>query len=189
MADPLMHPRSATEPRTGIAGSPTVARNGMSRRRFIGYLIAAPTVVGAAQLFGGPAKAAIPTVQPVDVYDLSDLLTEATLLTAGMIKVVGQRRRHRLVRAAAGRGRAGDHHRHRDDDRRRDGPAAREGQRDACRRAAGAAVQPVHRRLELHALDLHAGSRRRRHRPPPADPRRGRRCGESTRSTSRSAMA
>jgi isoquinoline 1-oxidoreductase beta subunit len=57
----------------------------------MGYVVAAPTVVGAAQLMGGTAKAGIPTVQLVDVYDLSDLLTESTLLTSGMIKVVVNR--------------------------------------------------------------------------------------------------
>jgi isoquinoline 1-oxidoreductase subunit beta len=60
---------------------------GVSRRRFIGYLIAAPTVVGAAQLFVESAEAAIPTVQLVDTYDLSDLLTDAALPTAGLITV------------------------------------------------------------------------------------------------------
>ena len=65
-----------------MAGAPAC-----SRRQFIGYLIAAPTVVGAAQLFVEPADAAIPTVQPVDLYDLSDLLTAAALPTAGLIMV------------------------------------------------------------------------------------------------------
>ncbi len=87
MPDHSTHPRAATESRTGIDASPTVTRNGISRRRFIGYLIAAPTVVGAAQLFAEPAEAAIPTVQPVDLYDLSDLLTEAALPTAGLLTV------------------------------------------------------------------------------------------------------
>jgi isoquinoline 1-oxidoreductase beta subunit len=85
---------------TDLAGRPTGARisdatrtaahprsQGMSRRRFIGYLVAAPTVVGAAQWFVEPADASIPTVQPVDLYDLSDLLTDAALPTAGLITV------------------------------------------------------------------------------------------------------
>jgi len=61
---------------------------GVSRRRFIGYLIAAPTVVGASQLFVAPAQASIPTVQPVDAYDATDLLTAAALPTSGLISVV-----------------------------------------------------------------------------------------------------
>jgi isoquinoline 1-oxidoreductase beta subunit len=59
----------------------------ISRRRFVGYLIAAPTVVGAAQWFVEPADASIPTEQPVDLYDLSDLLTDAALPTAGLITI------------------------------------------------------------------------------------------------------
>jgi isoquinoline 1-oxidoreductase beta subunit len=69
----------------GIDGA---SERGLSRRRFIGYLISAPTVVAAAQLFTEPADAAIPTVQLVDAYDLTDLLTDATLPTAGLIQVV-----------------------------------------------------------------------------------------------------
>src|SRR5438270_981237 len=64
------------------AGAP-----GVSRRRFIGYLIAAPTVVAGAQLFVEPAQAAIPTHQPVDQFDLTDLLTDATKPTSHLITV------------------------------------------------------------------------------------------------------
>ena len=56
----------------------------------VGYLLAAPTVVAAARfgLMPEPAKAAgIPTVQPVDHYDLSDILTEAALPTMGLLTV------------------------------------------------------------------------------------------------------
>ncbi len=63
-------------------------RNTISRRRFIGYLIAAPTLVAAADLQAAPpASASVPTVQPVDVFDLTDLLTDAANLTAGLITV------------------------------------------------------------------------------------------------------
>jgi isoquinoline 1-oxidoreductase beta subunit len=62
---------------------------GVSRRRFIGYLIAAPTIVAAAELAGAaPASASVPTVQPIDYYDLTDLLTQSTEPTWGLIKVV-----------------------------------------------------------------------------------------------------
>src|SRR5437588_6243939 len=64
------------------AGAP-----GVSRRRFIGYLIAAPTVVAGAQLFVEPAQAAIPTHQPVDEFDLTDFLTDATKPTSHLITV------------------------------------------------------------------------------------------------------
>ena len=63
--------------------------NGISRRRFVGYLIAAPTVVAAAELgLVEKAKAAVPTTQPVDLYDLSDLLTDAARPTSNLITVV-----------------------------------------------------------------------------------------------------
>jgi isoquinoline 1-oxidoreductase beta subunit len=87
MADVARLPRGSAAPGATEDGLPTPASNGVSRRRFIGYLIAAPTVVGAAQLFVEQADASIPTVQPVDLYDLSDLLTEAALPTAGLIMV------------------------------------------------------------------------------------------------------
>src|SRR5207302_7590808 len=64
------------------AGAP-----GLSRRRFIGYVIAAPTVMAGAQLLVEPAQAAIPTHQPVDEYDLTDLLTDATKPTSHLIRV------------------------------------------------------------------------------------------------------
>jgi isoquinoline 1-oxidoreductase beta subunit len=60
---------------------------GVSRRRFIGYLIAAPTVVAGAQLLVEPAQAAIPTRQPVDAFDLTDFLTDATKPTSHLIAV------------------------------------------------------------------------------------------------------
>jgi isoquinoline 1-oxidoreductase beta subunit len=64
------------------------AHSGVTRRRFVGYLIAAPTVVAAADMFlAGPAQADVPTVQPVDFYDLTDLLTQSTEPTWGLIKV------------------------------------------------------------------------------------------------------
>jgi isoquinoline 1-oxidoreductase subunit beta len=69
-------------------GDARAATNTISRRRFIGYLIAAPTLVAAADLRGAPpAKASVPTVQPVDFYDLTDLLTDAANLTASLITV------------------------------------------------------------------------------------------------------
>ena len=64
------------------------AAGGVSRRRFIGYLLAGPTLIAGAQLGVSPASAAVPTVQPVDAYDLSDLLTDAALPTSGLIRVI-----------------------------------------------------------------------------------------------------
>ncbi len=65
-----------------------------SRRRFLGYLIAAPTLVVAADLTAesifapAAANAAVPSLpQPSDVVDLSDLLTYATVPTANLISI------------------------------------------------------------------------------------------------------
>jgi isoquinoline 1-oxidoreductase beta subunit len=70
-------------------GAPHVA----SRRRFLGYLLAAPTLVAAAEVGGGivapeRATAAVPSPpQPSDLVDLNDILTDATLPTANLISV------------------------------------------------------------------------------------------------------
>ena len=146
--------------RAAIAEASDTRPSGISRRRFIGYLIAAPTLVAARSSRVEPARRRSRPHQPVDAYDLTDLLTDAALPTVGADHGRPSTRRHRLVRAAARRGRPGDHDRGGDDDRRRDGPAARQGQRDAGRRPPGAGLEPAHRRLELDALDLHPGSRR-----------------------------
>ena len=73
----------------GLATAPMAdGSGGISRRRFVGYLIAAPTLVAAAQLTAEEAQAAVPTVQPVDLYDLSDLLTDAARPTSNLIAIV-----------------------------------------------------------------------------------------------------
>ncbi|HWE13514.1 MAG TPA: molybdopterin cofactor-binding domain-containing protein [Solirubrobacteraceae bacterium] len=86
MADLAGRRTGARVPEATIDVAPAGPRE-ISRRRFVGYLIAAPTVVGAAQWFVEPADASIPTEQPVDLYDLSDLLTDAALPTAGLITI------------------------------------------------------------------------------------------------------
>ena len=112
------------------------ATRGISRRRFLGYLIAGPTLVAGAQLGVQPASAAIPTHQTVDDYDLTDLLTQAAASTSGLITVTVNHGTA-LVRAAARGGGTGDHNGGRDDDRRRDGPGDRPGPGHARRRPAG----------------------------------------------------
>lgn len=67
-------------------GVPVEGTAGISRRRFFGYLIAAPTLVAAAD-FSPEAAAALPTLQPVDYYDLTDLLTDAAAPTSQLIRV------------------------------------------------------------------------------------------------------
>ncbi|OZM71138.1 isoquinoline 1-oxidoreductase [Amycolatopsis antarctica] len=79
------------------SNSPADDRRGprdVGRRRFLGYLLAAPTLAAAAQL-GGPAAAdaqglpipQLPIPEPSDVYDLSDLLVETALPTSNLITV------------------------------------------------------------------------------------------------------
>lgn len=76
--------------RCGAHAGALAEPDGVSRRTFIGYLIAGSTLIAAAPQFIAPARAqaAIPTHQPVDDYDLSDLLNEAAAPTSGLITVV-----------------------------------------------------------------------------------------------------
>src|SRR6476619_5408650 len=61
---------------------------GITRRGAIGILVAAPTLVAAARWGVAPAQAAVPTTQqPVDSYDLSDLLTDSARPTFSLITV------------------------------------------------------------------------------------------------------
>jgi isoquinoline 1-oxidoreductase beta subunit len=64
-----------------------VIEGGITRRKMVGFLIAGPTLIAGASLGARPgqAQAAVPTVQPVDAYDLSDLLVESTLATNSMV--------------------------------------------------------------------------------------------------------
>jgi isoquinoline 1-oxidoreductase beta subunit len=80
--------RFASPPRAGSGATAT------SRRRFLGYLVAAPTLVVAAELtrqsvFGGTqAAAAIPSApQTPEVYDLLDAVRDAGRPTANLIRV------------------------------------------------------------------------------------------------------
>jgi isoquinoline 1-oxidoreductase subunit beta len=82
----LEHGAAATPDVTGPSTAPG-SNGGITRRRLMGYLLAAPTVVAAAQWEAAPADAAIPTVEPTDIVDLSDALTLATLPTANLISV------------------------------------------------------------------------------------------------------
>jgi isoquinoline 1-oxidoreductase beta subunit len=67
-----------------------MAENRPSRRAFLGYLIAAPTLAAGATLVAGSdtAEAAVPTLpQPSDIFDLGDLQNLAALPTSGLIAV------------------------------------------------------------------------------------------------------
>src|SRR5690348_8321364 len=81
------HRRSPKSPR--ISEARPGKRSLLDRRRFVGFLIAAPTlavVVDWSQ--SQSAQAAIPTLpQPEDLFDLGDLQNLAAAPTSGLISV------------------------------------------------------------------------------------------------------
>ena len=95
---------------------------GISRRRMIGYLIAAPTLVAGARWLdpADEAKAAVPSPGITDLHDLSDVLTYAALPTMGLLKVTINPDGTAVVRAAA----LGDRPGHHDLDRRSSSPTS-----------------------------------------------------------------
>ena len=85
MTDPEFRGDAETDPVAGD-GSSSYGAGGFTRRRMMGYLIAAPTLVAAAR-WADPAEAAIPTIQASDAFDLSDLLNQAAAATANLVSV------------------------------------------------------------------------------------------------------
>lgn len=91
-----------------------VGQHVTGRRRFLGYLLAAPTVVAAAQLGGSvldPRQAHAAGVpsnpQVADNYDLSDALSDAALPTSNLISVQIHEdgtASHNMVRTEVGQG-------------------------------------------------------------------------------------
>ena len=79
---------------TPAAGAVEInAGPGIPRRRFLGYLIAGPTLAAAAPLgldfFTQAARAAVPSAPGLsDVVDLTDVLTNAAMPTSALITVV-----------------------------------------------------------------------------------------------------
>ncbi|KUN00132.1 isoquinoline 1-oxidoreductase [Streptomyces yokosukanensis] len=60
----------------------------VGRRRFLGYVLAAPILVAAAELGTAPrAAAGIPSPEPTALLDLNDVMTAAALPTSGLITV------------------------------------------------------------------------------------------------------
>ncbi len=73
-----------TDPSTG---EEAVARP-FARRRFLGYVLAAPTLMTAAQLVpASEARADIPSPEITELVDLNDVMTAAALPTSGLIAV------------------------------------------------------------------------------------------------------
>ncbi len=74
-------------------GSPAGTRSGLPRRRFLGYVLAAPTLVVAAKLGTDAvtphaAGAMVPSPpEPADLMDLGDLLTLAATPTSNLITI------------------------------------------------------------------------------------------------------
>lgn len=91
---PAKHRTAPRPPRRPIAnkGSVAGAPGGMQRRRFLGYLIAAPTLAVGVKLTADSVLEAqalpSPTPEVSEVYDLSDLLLDSTRATANLITVV-----------------------------------------------------------------------------------------------------
>jgi isoquinoline 1-oxidoreductase beta subunit len=65
-----------------------MTEQGITRRTMVGWLIAGPTLIAGGSL-GRPstALAKLPTIQPVDAYDLSDLLKDSTRATWNLVTV------------------------------------------------------------------------------------------------------
>ncbi|MGN6413229.1 molybdopterin cofactor-binding domain-containing protein [Flexivirga sp.] len=73
----------------GIGAAAPPGRRGLSRRRFVGYLVAGTTLTVAADLrLGTAAEAAIPSPpQIAALFDLEDLESTAALATSGLIRI------------------------------------------------------------------------------------------------------
>ncbi len=76
-------------PSDGTAKTPESDARGPGRRRFLGYVLAAPTLVAAAEMTSAPRAAAdgIPSPEITELVDLNDVMTAAALPTSGLITV------------------------------------------------------------------------------------------------------
>ncbi|WP_055573675.1 molybdopterin cofactor-binding domain-containing protein, partial [Streptomyces prasinopilosus] len=67
---------------------PEPGTHGVGRRRFLGYVLAAPTLTAAAHLApASGARADIPSPEITELVDLNDVMTAAALPTSGLITV------------------------------------------------------------------------------------------------------
>ncbi|MEW1656663.1 molybdopterin cofactor-binding domain-containing protein [Streptomyces sp. NPDC093707] len=89
---PQEHAERAAPGTHDAPGTPR-AEGGIGRRRFLGYVLAAPTLAVAAQLGEAtagatPAQAAAPALPEVtEIFDLNDVLTAAALPTSGLLTI------------------------------------------------------------------------------------------------------
>ncbi len=75
-------------PGDGMATTPEPDARGPGRRRFLGYVLAAPTLVAAGTSSAPPAAAdGIPSPEITELVDLNDVMTAAALPTSGLITV------------------------------------------------------------------------------------------------------
>jgi isoquinoline 1-oxidoreductase beta subunit len=113
MAHPTTSPISAPEPSEDPPGQAESNQSDLGRRRFLTYLVAAPTLTIAAKLGGytlapATAEAQIPSLPaPADVVDLGDILILAAAPTSHMLVLEiseDNRVRMELPRAEVGQG-------------------------------------------------------------------------------------
>lgn len=72
----------------GRTAQPPSGSHAFDRRRFLGYVLAAPTLVTAAELVpAGQAGADVPSADITELVDLNDVMTAAALPTSGLITV------------------------------------------------------------------------------------------------------
>ncbi|MET8173326.1 molybdopterin cofactor-binding domain-containing protein [Streptomyces clavifer] len=70
------------------AAQPPPGSHAFDRRRFLGFVLAAPTLVTAAELVPAErAKADVPSADITELVDLNDVMTLAALPTSGLITV------------------------------------------------------------------------------------------------------
>ncbi|MFS0695195.1 molybdopterin cofactor-binding domain-containing protein [Streptomyces nitrosporeus] len=71
-----------------VAAQQPATTRAFDRRRFLGFVLAAPTLVTAAELVpAGQARADVPSPDITELIDLNDVMTLAALPTSGLITV------------------------------------------------------------------------------------------------------
>jgi isoquinoline 1-oxidoreductase beta subunit len=95
MSGPPTPPDQQVRPDANASANPAAPGFGpMPRRRFLGYVIAGPTLIAGARMGidlvdADPAGASIPSPPvPSELYDLTDMLTDAATPTANLITVM-----------------------------------------------------------------------------------------------------
>ena len=164
---PLPHPRpaAADTPEANADAPPPTSPSGTDRRRFLSYLVAAPTLVVAARLgidavHSNPAGASIPSLpEPADLFDLGDLQDLAASPTSGLISIIVNTdgtASFALPRAEVGQGITTAITMLIADEMELPMDKVIVTFADCNRPELD--LEPAHRRLQLHPLDVHAGA-------------------------------